>query len=334
MISSGNNIISAEDKLVKISIEYLYNSIKNPSSKLETLIKQLRLISEIDKTKYNSLKRQLPYIVCAHFNPPYRKTDNFSYTQYFVVDIDHINEKGLDIKKVKNDICKDDRVLLCFNSPSEDGLKVIFMLNNKCFDHGLYSVFYKMFVYDFSKTYNLEQVIDKRTFDVCRACFLSSDSDIYYNPISSTINLESYVSIDSFNENNKKIKEIDIFNDTHDADVQNEKNELTDDIYSKIKEKLYPNLKITKKEKNIFTPKEIESVTEVIRENLLNYSIDIVDVSNINYGKKYKLCYLNKKAEVNIFYGKKGFTVVQSPKTGTDKELNSLVADIISSAIL
>lgn len=36
-----------------------------------------------------------------------------------------------------------------------------------------------------------------------------------------------------------------------------------------------------------------------------------------------------KQAEINLFFGKKGFSVVQSPRTGTNAELNQLMADLI-----
>ena len=40
-----------------------------------------------------------------------------------------------------------------------------------------------------------------------------------------------------------------------------------------------------------------------------------------------------KKAEVNLFYGKRGFTVVKSPRSGTDATLNGLLADTVNTII-
>lgn len=40
-----------------------------------------------------------------------------------------------------------------------------------------------------------------------------------------------------------------------------------------------------------------------------------------------------KRAELNLFFGKKGFSVVCSPRTGTDSELNQLMVDWVSSYI-
>ena len=56
MIYAGANITSAADELKKINIDYLYNSIRFPKQKLESDIKQLRIIRQIDDKKYASLK--------------------------------------------------------------------------------------------------------------------------------------------------------------------------------------------------------------------------------------------------------------------------------------
>ena len=53
--------------------------------------------------------------------------------------------------------------------------------------------------------------------------------------------------------------------------------------------------------------------------------------SNIQYGKNIRIQLGLKKAEINIFYGKRGFTVVECPRTGTNKELNHLCSDLIRS---
>ena len=38
-----------------------------------------------------------------------------------------------------------------------------------------------------------------------------------------------------------------------------------------------------------------------------------------------------KQAEINLFFGKRGFTIVQSPRCGTSTELNQLVSEVINS---
>ncbi|OQB21928.1 MAG: Modification methylase DpnIIB [candidate division BRC1 bacterium ADurb.Bin183] len=70
------------------------------------------------------------------------KTENFAFIEYFMVDIDHLSDKGMNINEVRKRIEQDERTLLCFISPSEDGLKVLFKLKERCYDAGLYSLFW------------------------------------------------------------------------------------------------------------------------------------------------------------------------------------------------
>lgn len=190
MISVGGNIVSGSDELKKVKVEYLYHSLSNPKPDIVSKINQLRIVRDLDVKQYGVLKKALPYVVCAMFNPAFRRTANFAYTEYFILDIDHIYEKGLDIDEVRSKVQSDDRVLMCFLSPGEDGLKVMFRLKERCYDAGLYSLFYKAFLKDFSIRYGLEQVVDERTSDVCRACFVSVDENVYYNADAKCVDIQ------------------------------------------------------------------------------------------------------------------------------------------------
>ena len=182
MVSAGANITNSMNALQKVTVKYVYDSIRKPRPEVASQISRLRIIRELDYKQYSLLKRQLPYFVCAMFNPPYRKIENFAYTEYFIVDIDHVTAKQLSMPELRNRIEKDNRVILSFLSPGEDGLKVMFKLKERCYDSGLYSLFYKLFVNSFSQQYGLQQVVDRQTNDVSRACFISMDVDAYYNP--------------------------------------------------------------------------------------------------------------------------------------------------------
>ena len=108
-----------------------------------------------------------------------RRTENFAYTTYFVVDIDHVSEKGISMENMRRKIEADERVLISFLSPGEDGLKVMFKLKERCYDAGIFSLFYKKFLYDFSRQHHLDQLTG--TSDATRAAS-SVTIDIYYNP--------------------------------------------------------------------------------------------------------------------------------------------------------
>ncbi|MCC8186839.1 MAG: CRISPR-associated primase-polymerase type B [Bacteroides sp.] len=328
----GKKITGNADPLAKIPLDYIYHRIKNPKQEIGSLIRQLRIIREIDHKRYSLLKRELPYLVCGVFNPPVRRTENFAFIEYFIVDIDHISHKGLSIDQVRSDINQDPCTVMSFLSPGEDGLKVMFRLKERCYDHGLYALFYKAFVRRLSETYHLEQVIDTRTSDVCRACFISSDPQVYYHPDARHIDITDYI------DHNNPLALFEM------------KKELADSIRNTLsvpnenlpKEK-DPNLESIQKIKNIlrlrshpgkkalpYVPEQLNEMMEELRRLIVNTGIQVYEIININYGKKIKMKLGLKMAEINLFYGKRGFSVVKSPKSGTNSELNDIAFDLIS----
>ena len=74
-----------------------------------------------------------------------------------------------------------------------------------------------------------------------------------------------------------------------------------------------------------------------IRDSIKSYieetGLQVSEVINIQYGKKLRVSLGLKQAEVNLFYGKRGFSVVISPRRGTNSELNDLVAELLRSFI-
>lgn len=318
--------MNASEPLKKVQMEYLYNAIVHPKPELSSKIDRLRIVRQLSIEQYSLLKRQLPFFVCASFNPPFRKIENFAYTEYFVIDIDHIGEKGLVVGELKLKICADPRTLLCFQSPSQDGLKVIMKLKERCYDHGIYAVFYKKFLYEFSLYYGIEQVVDSRTSDVTRACFMSVDNEAYYNPVPELVDMNQFAPVADASEMLKLKRDIE----GPLTDVIKEKNsEPGDEAISKIRELL--NLRSRNKalEKKVFVPQELDDIIDKVMVGVNEMGMEVYEVINIQYGKKVRARVGSKKAEVNIFYGKKGFSVVLSPRTGTDAELNQLLASAI-----
>ena len=193
MLLFGTNIQSAADELRKVQEEYLYHSLRNPKPAIAATIKQLRIIYGMDKNGYSQLKRKLPYFVCGQFNPPFRRKENFAYTENFILDFDHLSSKQLSLKAVREKIIQDQQVLMCFASPSEDGIKVMFRLKERCYDAGIYSIFYKAFAATFAMRHNLMQVSDSKTSDVSRACFVSIDTEAYFNPNCTPVDINAYI---------------------------------------------------------------------------------------------------------------------------------------------
>lgn len=338
MFSVGSNVRNNSEPLKKVTPEYLYNALRFPRPEFLSRIRQLRIVRQINESQYVQLKQQLPYFVCASFNPPFRNTKNFAFTEYFIMDIDHICEKGLILDDLRRKIESDSRTMMCFLSPGEDGLKVIMKLKDRCYDAGVYSVFYKKFVYEFSLQYDLQQVLDIRTSDVTRACFMSVDSSAYYNPDAEPVDMSEIIDIEDSSVLLMQKKEVEesmsALTDIADSSSNAvEIREPDDDAMERIRGLLNMKTKKVSVERPVFVP----AILDTIQGELSNYVRDIgfmvSDIINIQYGKKIRAKLGLKNAEINLFYGKRGFSVVVSPKTGTDGTLNVLLADTVRAFI-
>lgn len=331
MIQTGKSITSKDDLLQKVKVEYLYHKLVNPESSISALISQLRIVRQIDSRQYSMLKRSLPYVVCGAFNPPVRRTENFAFTEYFIVDIDKITEKEMSIEALRDQLQRDTRVMMCFLSPGEDGLKLLFRLKERCYDPGIYSLFYRLFVKQFSAHYQLEQVVDSHTCDVTRACFISVDPDAYYNPEADPVNLAAYIDEDNTSDLFRMKKELD--KENSDKGVLKEivvSGVSDDEALMKIKSILSHNKKQPVEKKDAYVPEQLNVLMDKLIPYIRETGITVEEPININYGKKIKMRLNLKEAEINLFYGKRGYSVVLSPRKGTNEELNMVCAELIN----
>lgn len=334
----GKNITSQLDELQKVTVEYVYQCIRNPKPDVLARIRQLRIVRGIDPKRYAQLKRELPYLVCGVFKPACRRTENFAYTEYFIVDIDHIEAKGLSMEAIREKLQHDDRVQLMFLSPGEDGLKVLFRFKERCYDAGLYSLFYKAFVKQLSLQYNLEQVIDSRTCDVCRACFISCDGNAYYNPDAQAVDLSQFVDVNNPYElfgmkHRLEAEEKKAEKEKKQQEAEEKNPNPEGDELLRIKEIL--KIRIPRKEKkDVYVPEQLNEVIEDVKKYVEETGLVVTEIININYGKKIRMRMGMRQAEVNLFYGKRGFSVTASPRSGTNAELNELCVNLVESFFL
>ncbi|MCQ2230541.1 MAG: CRISPR-associated primase-polymerase type B [Paludibacteraceae bacterium] len=335
MINAGTNIRAVDDALKKVKVEYLYHSIRNPRPEIVSQIRQLRILQEIDHSQYVAQKRTLPYVVCGMFNPPYRRTENFAYAEYFIVDIDHITEKGLEIESLRRKIEADQRVVLSFLSPSEDGLKVMFRLKERCCDSGLYAIFYKAFVTSFSKLYCIEQVVDAKTSDVTRACFISVDEKVYYNPNAERVDLQAFVDLSNTFALFEQKREIERYQKEIKPNTPEEKAPIDpgDETMHRIKEILNPRAAKREEKRVVFVPGILEDIIFDLKNYIEKTGAVVSSIVSIQYGKQIMVKVGLKLAEVNLFYGKHGFRVVRSTKSGTDSDVTEVIAQLVETFI-
>lgn len=153
------------------SITYTLNRIKEGKS--ESIIKQLRLMSEED---YNKNKSQLSG-VC--FNGKFRNRSVaglIEHSGFIVLDIDKLNSIE-DAIELRDSISSDEYVYAAWVSPSGKGLKMLVKVPAKAENH-------KGYFESLKKHFNHPNWDDSGS-DVSRFCFESYDPDIYINTESS-----------------------------------------------------------------------------------------------------------------------------------------------------
>ena len=66
-----------------------------------------------------------------------------------------------------------------------------------------------------------------------------------------------------------------------------------------------------------------------IEKHAAKYDMKVELVKNIHYGKQLKFSAGRHWAEINLFYGSKGFKVVATTKTGSNVELAEISKKIL-----
>ena len=320
--------ITATDRLVRLDSQQLYERIIHPKPATEALLRQLRTVKMLDAKRYDALKRQLPYVVCGSFNPQYRKLDNFAYTDCFFIDIDNLIAHGTTAEAVKGRLKADGRVHLCFTSPGGDGVKALFLLKDRCYDAGVYSLFYKRFATVLAAQLGLDGAIDTRTSDAARACFVSADHDAWFNPLAQSVDMGAVIDTGSTQaladlQHECRQREAGATK----AQPQQPAAPSADpdaEVMGRIKAVL-GSVKPKAAERPVYVPEEVEQVMQGLRTAIADIGIELAGERDIQYGKKLVMKSSTRTAELNLFYGRKGFSVVESPRRGTSPELNALM---------
>lgn len=333
-VSLGTKIVAANEKLTSINMIDLFEMIAHPEPLLRNQTEVLRSIQCMDSAKYNLMKKSLPYFVCAHFDPDYRRKENFSSVSSFVLDIDHVDEKSIQLDDLKAELAKDGRIAMMFTSPSGCGLKLIFLLAKPCLDENIYSSFYKQFAWDFAMEHHLETFIDLKTNDVTRACFIPADDHAILNPTAKPVNWENYVDLDCVELFIKEDKIPSISQEKQVQDLEPVEKNLDPDreTMNRIKERLElsQKKKLPQEVRPIYVPAEITNIVTDLKQSIEETGVELYDTRNIQYGIKLMFRTHQLKAEINLFFGHKGYSVVESPKRGTSMQLNGMMAQLIN----
>jgi len=284
------------------------------SDELKGSIQSMRKVKSLSLDSYGFIKRKLPYFIGAKFKNNIRNSSNFEQINYFVIDVDKYGTYT-ETERLKKRICEDTRVVLAFISPGGDGLKIVYSLENAIQSLKKYSDFYKAFVMKLALQFQLEKTIDYSTSDATRICFLSYDEKVYINYNAEKVNADIYIPEFDLLQHTELFPE----NLKEKETKEQSKEMISNKQYKAILEKLNP--KTPKPQKKYIVPEILNIVSEMLVKEFKKNNLYIDCISDINYGKKVIVKDGNLFASYNIFYGRKGFSVVKTPVRNSNEDL-------------
>ena len=139
-------------------------------------INPLRQLKQTDPEAYSKEKLSLPFFLMAGTFSERKKTGFLKPSGYIILDIDGLPVDQL--SEIRARIESDQYTAICFLSPSGVGLKVAFKVSiiNDTACKAAFAAISEHFISE----YQIE--LDPSGKDISRACFVSFDPDIYYNP--------------------------------------------------------------------------------------------------------------------------------------------------------
>jgi hypothetical protein len=196
-----NVIVSYADtvsitKFEKVTLADVFEAIKG-NEELKKKIDLIRTIKD-DKKRQDKKFEILPYFVIGEFKDNTRLNKNLISTQHMIFDYDHLGGK---LKGKRKQLIEDPRVNFIFTSPSGDGLKVGYKLDNPITDFETFSAIYKYYANQLGL--ELGEKADK-TSAASNPCYFSIDAEIYTRPDSQTLTTNiSKEDLDKFRTHSK-----------------------------------------------------------------------------------------------------------------------------------
>ena len=144
------------------------------------------------------------------------------------------------------------------------------------------------------------QVVDMQTNDATRACFLSHDPQVYYNPNAEPLKINDYVDFDNIAQTTRSVKKIDKDFQEHTI-IQKKQNNIDRDTFVQIKQKLDPNYRPRQPRERIITvPEQLNEIEKKIRDYIKEelQEVELVTVKDINFRIQKSVYIANLKRSV------------------------------------
>jgi hypothetical protein len=195
LFSAFPNILEVSNPKT-IDVETAYRMVT--SNRYQSAVEEIR--AEDDKKKRNELKKNLASITFSGIFSRRRADALVQHSGLLCIDFDDLGDQ---LHTTKEKLRTDPHTMLLFTSPSGNGLKLVIKIPGNIETHA-FSCRATLDYYDIDGLDNFE--------DVCRVCFISHDTDAYYNPESEIFKDIKYpqpqqIYTTSYEENSQRVFE-------------------------------------------------------------------------------------------------------------------------------
>ncbi|GAB4424168.1 MAG: hypothetical protein OHK0039_41140 [Bacteroidia bacterium] len=333
MLFVGRGFSTQAGGLEAIEAPALAAWIRTGSDGLRSQVEMLRQAARLDPALYRRRKTHLPYFIGAAFREGIRRTDHLVAADCLILDLDGCRQSEAQFAALRERLCADAQVWLLYTSPGGQGLKLVFRLERPLTESKAFSDCYQAFARQFARRHDIGDWVDYRTHDVTRVSFLSYDPQVCFAPDAEPVApVQHSAFIDASidipwatpgNPPDEGVLEVELQPRTEPQPVR----EPDAEAWLDIRRALRPERPV--RSRQVTLPAEIEAITPAIRLAAEASGFALRETLDLNYGRKYIFAYQTVWAEVNLYHGRHGFSLVRSPKTGSDPRLAELAYDLI-----
>lgn len=325
--------------LVPVTATELVNEMRTGPDGLRAQVEMLRQVARVDAAQYRQRKTHLPFFIGARFAAGVRQAGRLEAIGYLVLDLDDCRRSEEQFAELRTRLQGDERVWMAYVSPGGAGLKLVFRLARPLQHTKAYSDCYQCFARSFARRYGLEQVIDYRTHDVTRVSFLSYDPALYFAPAAEPLEPDLFLPgaielevpwVGAEPAPPPPAPETAPERILLKADQPAppaEKSEPQGEVWDQIRRTLAGSKRV--RPRQVTLPPEIEAITAPVQEAGEALGLVLKETLDLNYGRKFVFTYRHLWAEVNVYYGKHGFSIVPSPKSGSHPPLRELLQEMV-----
>ena len=333
--------------LQAIAPEELHRLLVSGDEGLASQGAMLRQLAQSDPAGYQQRKRFLPYYIAATFREGIRRIDHLQAAHGWTLDLDHSFQTAEQFAALREQLWRDPRVWLLYVSPSGQGLKLLFRFAEPLTGSKAFSDAYQAFARQFARQYELGDSLDFKTHDVTRVSFLSHDPEARLRseplPLQPLTYLQlsgGFVPVGTWQEPEKTptdeppeapLPEAPDGDESPFREDAEGSGEPSDSQWEAIRQALGQGR--PQRRRQVSLPAEVEALSPAIIAAAQDLGLTLKDTLDLNYGRKFVFAYQHQWAEVNVYYGKHGFSVVRSPKSGSHPGLREVIYDLVHQLI-